>query len=74
LVNFIGHLSHASIPSSRIQKFERKYKEFSKTKKKSLLNSIYLANKINKGELSFNNHMKYKKPDDHPIKESSNVR
>jgi hypothetical protein len=61
-VNFIGDHSHAEIPFSKIEKYSKKYEEFSKTKKKSLLNSIYFADKIIKGELTFSNHLKHRKP------------
>ena len=48
------------MPISKIDKFEKKFDEFSKTKKRSLLNSITLAKKIHKGEIAFNNHLKEK--------------
>jgi hypothetical protein len=59
-VHFIGDPSHAEVAISKIEKFEKKYEEFSKTKKRSLLNSITLAKKIVKGEITFNNHLKEK--------------
>jgi hypothetical protein len=59
LVNFIGDPSHAEIGISKIEKFDKKFEEFSKTKKRTLSNSIYLAQKIIKGEISFNNHLNH---------------
>ncbi len=55
MINFIGDPSHAEVPISKIEKFEKKFDEFSKTKKRTLLNSIILAKKIIKGEVAFNN-------------------
>jgi len=43
LVNFIGDSTHAEVPISKIEKFERKFEEFSKTKKKTLINAINIA-------------------------------
>jgi len=53
LVNFIGDNSHSVLPLDKIEKFEKKFYEFSKTKKRPLLYSIKLARKFIKGELSF---------------------
>jgi hypothetical protein len=57
LVYFIGDNSHSELPINKVEKFAQKYEEFSKTKKKSLLNSIKLAKKIISSEISFEKHM-----------------
>jgi len=49
LVYFIGDTSHAELPDSKIEKFDLKYAEFSKTRQRSLINSINIANGINRG-------------------------
>jgi len=54
LVKFIGDNSHSVLPLDKIEKFEKKFSEFSKTKKKPLLHSIKLAQKFINGELSLN--------------------
>jgi hypothetical protein len=59
------------VPISKIEKFEKKFDEFSKTKKRSLLNSITLAKRILKGEITFNNHLKEK---DNIIKKKQKVK
>ncbi len=59
MIYFIGDPSHAEIPITKIEKFEKKYEEFSKTKKKSLLDSIVLAKKIVSGEITFKEHLNY---------------
>jgi|LauGreDrversion4_2_1035121.scaffolds.fasta_scaffold283989_2 hypothetical protein len=50
LVNFLGDNTHAEIPLQKIENYEKKYEEFSKTKKKNLQKAILLANKLVKGE------------------------
>jgi len=57
IVNFIGDSTHAEVSISKIEKFEKKLEEFSKTKKRNLLKSINLAKKLIKGEITFNNHL-----------------
>lgn len=52
LVKFIGDNSHSVLPLDKIEKFEKNFSHFSKTKKKPLLNSIKLAKKYLNGELS----------------------
>lgn len=49
LVYFIGDTSHAELPDSKIEKFDLKYAEFSKTRQRSLINSINIANEISRG-------------------------
>ena len=44
LVNFVGESSHASLPVSKVTPYLEKYDEYSKTKRKDLLDSINLAN------------------------------
>jgi len=61
LINFIGDPTHANVQISKIEKFDKKFDEYSKTKKRSLLNSIMLAKKIIKGELTYNNHLNNQK-------------
>ena len=56
-VNFIGDLTHADLLLSKIDKFDAKFEEYSKTKKKNLILSIEIANKINKGEISYESHL-----------------
>lgn len=50
LVNFLGDNTHAEIPLQKIENYEKKYEEFSRTKKKNLQKAILLANKLAKGE------------------------
>ena len=57
LVYFIGDNSHSELPINKVEKFTQKYEEFSKTKKKSLLNSIKLAKKIMSSEILFEKHL-----------------
>jgi F0F1-type ATP synthase alpha subunit len=57
LVYFIGDNSHSELPINKVEKFTHKYEEYAKTKKKSLQNSIKLANKILSNELSFEKHL-----------------
>jgi hypothetical protein len=45
------------MPISKVEKFDKKFDEFSKTKKRTLMNSIVIAKKIINGEISFNNHL-----------------
>lgn len=52
LVKFIGDNSHSILPLEKIEKFDEKFLEFSKTKKKPLQNSIKLAKKMLSGEIS----------------------
>lgn len=52
LVKFIGDNSHSVLPIDKIEKFEKKYSQFSKTKQKPLQNSIRLAKKMLSGEIS----------------------
>jgi len=42
---------------TKIEKFDSKAEEYSKTKKKNLLASIEFAKKIIKGELSYDSHL-----------------
>ncbi len=52
LVKYIGDNSHSILPLDKIEKFEKKYSEFSKTKNKHLLHSIKLAKKLIAEEIS----------------------
>jgi len=52
LVKFIGDNSHSILPQDKIEKFEKKFSEFSKTTKKPLLHSIKIAKKFISGEIS----------------------
>jgi hypothetical protein len=66
LVNFIGDPTHAEVPISKIEKFDRKYEEFSKTKKKNLINAINIASKTCKEEIYSNdivNSGNFQKPE-----------
>jgi hypothetical protein len=58
-VSFVGDNSYAELPLNKIEKFQTKFDEYSKTKKKSLLNSIKLAKKIISGEIPFEKHLSY---------------
>jgi len=67
-VKFIGDNSHSVLPLDKIEKFEKKYSEFSKTKKKPLIHSIKQAKKLIAGEISIsdlnkNNILKTKEDD-----------
>ena len=57
LVYFVGDNSHSELPINKIEKFASKYEEYSKTKKKCLLNSIKQANKILSNEIPFDKHL-----------------
>jgi hypothetical protein len=59
LVNFIGDNSHSFLPLSKIEKFQIKFNEYAKTKKKGLLASIKLAKKIIQGEIPFEKHLSF---------------
>lgn len=61
LVYFIGDDSHSLLPINKVEKYSKKYEEFSKTKKRSLLKSIDVANKIIAGEIPFEKHLQYTK-------------
>ena len=61
VVYFIGDDSHADLPVSKVEKFAPKLEEYSKTKKRSLLNSINLAKKILSGEIPFEKHLQFSK-------------
>ena len=50
LVNFLGDNTHAEIPLPKVEAYEKKYEEYSKTKKKTLQKAIGLDNKLVKGE------------------------
>ena len=56
LVKFIGDSTHAMVQISKIENFDEKFQEFSKTKKRSLSNSIALAKKIINGEITLKKH------------------
>ena len=56
LVNFIGDNTHAELPLVKIEKFEKKLIEYSKTKKINLLESITIAKKIINGEMTYDVH------------------
>jgi len=53
LVNFVGDNTHAEIPLPKVIKFNEKYNEFSKTKKKSLLKAIAIADSLIKGKTKY---------------------
>lgn len=55
MINFVGHSSHAELPLGKCENFEKKYEAYCNTKKRSLLNAIALAKKINKGEIPYKN-------------------
>ena len=57
LVYFVGDNSHSELPINKIEKFASKYEEYSKTKKKCLINSIKQAKKIISNEISFDDHL-----------------
>jgi len=85
LVNFIGENSHAQLSLEKVAKFQDKYNEFAKMKKKKLLESIEIANKIIRGETTFEDEnerlkIEYKnslveqKPKPKPINPSNGVK
>jgi len=53
LVNFIGENSHARLPLDKVAKFHQNFSEYSKMKKKKLLESIEIARKIIGGETTY---------------------
>jgi len=55
LVNFVGENSHAQLSLDKVAKYQQKYNEFAKMKKKKLLESIEIADKILRGETTFEN-------------------
>ncbi len=57
LVNFIGDNSHSDLPFDKLEKFNSKFEEYSKTKKKALLRSINLARKMISGEMTYERHL-----------------
>ncbi len=61
VVYFIGDDTHSELPINKVEKFAAKLEEFSKTKKKTLLTSIHIANKIISGEIPFEKHLQYAK-------------
>ena len=58
LVNFLGDNTHAEIPIDKVEDYNKKYTEFSKTKKKSLLKAISIANKFSKVDNTNENNTK----------------
>jgi hypothetical protein len=52
-VNFVGHNSHAILPLDKIVNYRDRYSEFSKTKKRSLLDAIEIANRIEAGTTTY---------------------
>jgi hypothetical protein len=46
VVGFIGDNTHATLPKQKLAKFMKEYKNFSKTKKKLLLESIRIAKEM----------------------------
>jgi hypothetical protein len=59
LIYFIGDDSHSELPINKIEKFSLKLEEYSKTKKKALLNSIKIAEKIIAGDIPFEKHLHF---------------
>jgi len=49
IVNFFGDNSYAAVSLERIISYNEGYAQFSKTKKKNLLEAIEIANKISAG-------------------------
>ena len=45
-INFIGHNSHVKLPLSKVENFENKYDQYSKTRKKMLIKSIEKAKRM----------------------------
>jgi hypothetical protein len=66
LVNFLGDNTHAEVPLDKVEKYNDKYKEYSKTKKNSLLKAIAIANNILKGKITYEQSVNI-------IKENNNV-
>ncbi len=59
LAYFIGDDTHSELPVNKIEKFTAKVEEFSKTKKRALLNSIAIAKRVLSGEIPFEKHLEY---------------
>jgi hypothetical protein len=72
LVNFLGDNTHAEIPLQKIESYDKKYEEFSKTKKKTLQKAIGIANKFAKGEP--NNDQTPKPPNDKSKKDRKSLK
>jgi len=53
LTNFIGEFSHACLPPDKVANYKEYYDTYSKSKKKGLLESIAVADKIIKGETTY---------------------
>ena len=53
LVNFLGEYTHAVLPLDKIEHYQEKYPDYSKTKKIKLRNAIDLADKLKKGEVTY---------------------
>jgi len=53
VVNFIGENSHAVLPLDKVVHYREGYEQFSATKKKSLLDAIASANRIEAGDTTF---------------------
>mmetsp|Transcript_5963 Transcript_5963/g.5255 ORF Transcript_5963/g.5255 Transcript_5963/m.5255 type:complete len:88 (-) Transcript_5963:399-662(-) len=49
LVNFLGENSHAKLPLDKVGKFAENRAEFSKMKKKKLIESVQIAERIIQG-------------------------
>ena len=56
LVKFIGEMTHSIISISKIKPYEQFKKEYSNTKKLKLINAIQIADKIFKGEMTYEQH------------------
>lgn len=52
-VNFVGDNSYAMLPLDKIMSYRDGYTQFSKTKKRSLLDAIEIANRIEAGTTTY---------------------
>ena len=67
LVNFIGDRSHAELPINKIESFKENIPDLSNVKSRSLYRSIKIANKILKGEITYDLHFQLMKDSKYKI-------
>ena len=53
LVNFVGEQSHAKLPLKKVVKYSDLHEQMAKTKKKTLLQAITTADRIERGETTY---------------------
>ena len=68
-IGFIGDNTYASLPKSKLSKYSKEFNNYSNTKKKTLLESIKLANHMLEGKNNFDDITNNKE-----IKDSQNMK